>query len=243
MYSPPDVRPTNEEKSLRIIGFGAHPDDVELFFLGTLAAAQATGQEIGWVVVTDGSRGGSVDPAKLRLIRRREAEDAGAVLQVSPLFLDRQDGGLEKDPELIGVVEQCIADLSPDLVITHSYNDYHPDHRALSRAVKTAAGFKVPVLYSDTLMGVAFEPTIYVDITAHMETKLRALRKHVSQCPVRFVAACETWNRFRALQCNSAEGYAEAFRFEPSYPYADIRDLLPPPPPRSIGDGEHSGVA
>ena len=216
---------------MRMIGFGAHPDDIEIFFLGTLAVAHAAGQEVGWVVATDGAKGGDVDPMELRLIRRREAEDAGDLLDVSPVFLDRQDGGLENDPELVGSIEQCIADLSPDIVITHSHNDYHPDHRALSRAVKTAAGFKVPVLYSDTLMGVAFEPTIYVDITAQMQTKLRAIRKHLSQSPERFVAACEIWNRFRALQCNAAEGYAEAFRFEPSYPYADIRALLPPPPP------------
>jgi hypothetical protein len=42
--------------------------------------------------------------------------------------------------------------------------------------------------------------------------------------------ACETWNRFRAMQCGVDDGFAEAFRFEPGFPHADIRHLLPPPP-------------
>ncbi len=38
-------------------------------------------------------------------------------------------------------------------------------------------------------------------------------------------------NRFRAGQANDLEGYAEAWRFEPVFPFVDIRDLLPPAPP------------
>ena len=44
---------------MRIFGFGAHPDDVEIFFFGTLAAAKAGGAEIGWAIATDGSKGGA----------------------------------------------------------------------------------------------------------------------------------------------------------------------------------------
>ena len=37
---------------------------------------------------------------------------------------------------------------------------------------------------------------------------------------------------FRAGECNGGpEARAEAFRFEPRFPFADIRALLPPPPP------------
>jgi len=44
---------------MRIIGFGAHPDDVEIFFFGLLAVYRAAGHEIGWVGATDGAaRGG-----------------------------------------------------------------------------------------------------------------------------------------------------------------------------------------
>jgi len=215
---------------MRVIGFGAHPDDVEIFFFGTLAALRAGGAEIGWVVATDGSKGGDLAPDQLRRVRRQEAEEAAAILGVTPAFLDRVDGELAGDDAAAGLIEAELARLRPDLVITHAPNDYHPDHRALSRQVREAARFKIPVVYADTLMGVDFLPTIYVHISQHMETKRRAIRNHASQSPERFVAMAEIWARFRALQCNDADGYAECFRFEPAFPFADVRDLLPPAP-------------
>ncbi|MEX0697708.1 MAG: PIG-L deacetylase family protein [Dongiaceae bacterium] len=217
---------------MRIIGFGAHPDDIELFFFGMLAAARATGADIGWVIATDGSKGGEGPADRLRVIRREEATEAAALLSVTPLFLDRIDGELAADPAAAKMIEDAILEARPDLVVTHAPNDYHPDHRALSRLVADAARFYTPVLYADTLMGVGFEPTHYVDIGAYQELKHAALGKHVSQRPQRFIDAADTWNRFRALQCNTeAGGQAEAFRFVPVYPFGDIRTLLPPPPP------------
>jgi len=216
---------------MRILGIGAHPDDVEIFFFGTLAAAQAAGAEIGWLIATDGSKGGTVPPAKLRAARRREAAAAGALLAVMPGFLGRVDGELATDTAAGGLIEAELRRRNPDLIITHAPNDYHPDHRALSRLISDAARFRTPVVFADTLMGTGFEPAIWVDVTAHMGLKHRAIRCHASQRPERFVAATETWNRFRALQANAPDSYAEAFRFEPVYPFADIRALLPPAPP------------
>lgn len=217
---------------MRIIGFGAHPDDAEIYFLGTLAAAQAAGAEIGWVIATDGSKGGEGSADKLRATRRQEANEAGTLLGVTPVFLDRIDGELAQDADAAALVETGIIRLKPDLVITHAPNDYHPDHRALSRFVSDGARFRAPVVFADTMVGVGFAPTLYVDITAHRDLKHAAIRKHVSQRPERFVEATEVWNRFRALQCNAGTGaYAEAFRFEPVFPFADIRRLLPAAPP------------
>lgn len=220
---------------MRIFGFGAHPDDVEIFFLGTLAAARADGAEIGWAIATDGSKGGAGAPEELRRLRKGEAEAAAAALQVAPVFLDRVDGELSADPDTAKLVEATLLAFAPDLVITHAPNDYHPDHRVLSRLVSDAARYRAPVVFSDTLMGVGFEPTIYVDVTEHMDLKRRAIRCHQSQRPERFVDAVETCNRFRALQCNAADRYCEAFRFEPVYPFSDVRALPPPaPPPRPL---------
>lgn len=216
---------------MRIIGFGAHPDDVEVFFFGTLAAARSAGALIGWVIATDGSKGGNPPADDLGSTRRQEATEAAKLLGVTPVFLDRLDGALASDPEATKLVEAEIIRLKPDLVITHAPNDYHPDHRALSRMVIDGASFRAPVVFADTMLGVGFQPLHYVDITLHCSTKWEAIRAHRSQRPERFVAAAETWNRFRSLQCNAAGGYAEAFRFEPVYPFGDVRELLPSAPP------------
>ena len=215
---------------MRIVGFGAHPDDVEIFFFGTLAAARAGGAEIGWVIATDGAKGGAGPAGEVPATRQEEATKAAALLGVTPEFLGRVDGELASDSAAASLIEEAILRLKPDLVITHAPNDYHPDHRALSRLVADGARFRAPVLFADTLLGVGFEPTIYVDVTAHRALKVEAIRKHLSQRPERFIESTEVWNRFRALQCNAGTGYAEAFRFDPAYPFADIRALLPAAP-------------
>jgi LmbE family N-acetylglucosaminyl deacetylase len=88
------------------------------------------------------------------------------------------------------------------------------------------------------MQGVGFAPTHYVDITAHIDAKASAIRSHVSQDPERFVAMSRQLNAFRAAQANMKLGsYAEAYRFDPVYPFVDIRELLPPAPAvRPLGD-------
>ena len=97
--------------------------------------------------------------------------------------------------------------------------------------MRIAASFAVPVLHADTMGGTGFSPTHYVDISAHCDIKAKAIRTHQSQDPERFVDGARTQNVFRAGQCNGARArLAEAFRFEPTFPFADIRALLPPAP-------------
>lgn len=222
---------------MKLLAIGAHPDDIEIYMYGTLAAARARGDELVLAIATDGAAGGRFDPAELRRRRKEEATAAASGLGVVPAFLDFPDGALLPDAALVAVLKALIRDSNADLVITHAPNDYHGDHRALSDAVRIAANFAAPVAWVDTMMGVGFVPTHLVDISAHFAAKASAIRAHASQDPERFVAMADRLNGFRSAQANAPDGHAEAFRFEPSYPFTDIRDLLPPPPPvRPVGD-------
>jgi N-acetylglucosamine malate deacetylase 1 len=223
---------------MRILALGAHPDDVEIYMFGTLAAARARGAAIEIAVATDGAAGGTGDPAELRHTRRREAAMAARLLGVEPRFLNFPDSGLVAEPVVIAALKALIERTAPDLLITHAPNDYHGDHRALSDAVRIAANFHVPVLWADTLMGAGSAPTHYVEVTPHVELKGQAIRAHVSQDPERLVTIALELSRHRAAQANGVPGsHAEAFRFEPIFPFVDIRDLLPPAPPvRPVGD-------
>ena len=79
-------------------------------------------------------------------------------------------------------------------------------------------------------MGINFNPNFYVDITEHFLLKKEAILKHETQKPQRFIDLAKLMNSYRAAQCNAAEGkYAEAYFFEPSFPFADIRHILPSP--------------
>ncbi|QND67091.1 PIG-L family deacetylase [Mesorhizobium loti] len=217
---------------MKILALGAHPDDIEIFMFGTMAAYAVQGAELTFAIATDGAKGGKSDPVALAHVRREEATAAAALLGATLRFLDFPDGELVADAALIGALKELIRETGPDLAITHAPNDYHGDHRALSDGVRIAASFAVPMLHADTLGGTGFSPTHYVDISAHADIKAKAIRMHQSQDPERFVDGARTQNLFRSGQCNGAQGsLAEAFRFEPSFPFADIRELLPPAPP------------
>lgn len=215
---------------MRVLALGAHPDDLEILVWGSLCAWAAMGAELTLAIATDGARGGT-DPA-LATIRRAEAEAAAATLGTRPRFLDFPDGALLPDATLVGALRELVAETAPDLVLTHAPNCYHADHRALAAAVCQAVSFAAPVLQADTLGGTGFAPTHWIDVTAHFPAKLAAIRAHASQDPERFVEPVTAQARFRAGQARGgAEARAEAVRFEPRFPFADIRALLPPPPP------------
>jgi LmbE family N-acetylglucosaminyl deacetylase len=216
---------------MKVLFVGAHPDDAEIFAFGSLLAWHAAGAEVALAVATDGVAGGRQPPATLRAVRRAEAEAAAAPLGTVPHFLDFPDGRLVAERPLIEALGALLARLQPDLVLTHAPNDYHTDHRALAAAVSQAVSFAAPLLHADTLGGTGFGPTHWVDVTATFAAKCAAIRAHASQDPERFVAAATRQAAFRAGECNAGpESRAEAFRFEPRFPFADIRALLPPAP-------------
>ena len=216
---------------MNILAIGAHPDDIEIFMFGTLAACAARGDHLDYVIATDGARGGTGDAASLSATRKQEAQAAAALLGVVPRFLGFPDGALAADAALVAALKAAIGELAPDLIITHPANDYHGDHRALSEAVRIAASFSAPVLHCDALRGVGSVPKYYVDITAHVAAKSEAIRAHASQDPERFVTASLQLSAFRASQANAPDGnHADAFGFEPTFPFVDIRDLLPASP-------------
>ena len=218
---------------MRIVGFGAHPDDVEFFFFGLLLACQANGHEIGWVIATDGRLGftegyGNLSQAELAGLRQKEAMAAGELIGVRPVLLDWPDGSLNHNAATVNRLAGLLRDLAPDLVITHPANDYHADHRALSLALSRAAKDRVPILFAESMRGIGFEPMCYANITAQFPRKRDAILCHVSQSPERMVQMVETTNAFRAMQCDLQAGsFAEAFRLGEDLALSDVEALLP----------------
>ena len=215
---------------MKIVGIGAHPDDVEIFFYGFLAAYKARGDDISIGVATDGAAGGDNPGAELAATRAKETANALGAL-APPMLLGLPDAGLVDAAGAREVIGAYLRDCKPDLVVTHAPDDYHPDHRALSHYVTDAVGFTCPILFAETLMGVGFTPDFYVDITPFFAAKQAAIMAHDSQEPERFAAASALMNRLRAAQCNAPDGhYAEAYRMASRFPFTDIREMLPAAP-------------
>ena len=79
---------------MRILALGAHPDDLEIFCYGLLAACKARGDELHLAVATDGAAG-AVAGKDNSLAERRAAETKSALsLLAEPELLGLPDGVL-----------------------------------------------------------------------------------------------------------------------------------------------------
>jgi LmbE family N-acetylglucosaminyl deacetylase len=125
---------------LRIIVFGAHPDDAELKAGGVAAKWSKLGHAVKLVSVTNGDIGHWRE-AGGPLARRRLAEVRAAdkVLGATAHVLDIHDGELEPTLENRKTITRLIRDWKADVVIAHRPWDYHPDHRYVGVLVQDAA--------------------------------------------------------------------------------------------------------
>ena len=214
---------------MKVLGIGAHPDDIEIFMYGLLSIYKKEGHQVYTMIATDGAKGGVITGEKLA--QKRASESIRGLKKISlPIFLNLPDGELGDELEHRKIIKENILKIMPDLIITHSENDYHSDHRSLSLIAKGAVSHYIPIIYCDTLMGINFNPNYYVDITDYYELKKEAILKHKTQSPQRFVDLFELMNSYRAAQCNSPKGkFAEAYSFVPSFPFSEIREILPSP--------------
>ena len=214
---------------MKVLAIGAHPDDIEIFMYGLLSIYKKEGHQVYTMIATDGGKGGAYTGNKLAKERANEAI-SGLEKLSSPIFLNLPDGELGGELEHRNIIKDNILKIMPDLIITHSEDDYHADHKSLSLITKGAVSHYIPILYCDTLMGINFHPNYYVDITNYQESKKEAVLKHQTQKPDRFVHLIELMNSYRAAQCNAPkENYAEAYSFVPSFPFSVIREILPAP--------------
>jgi N-acetylglucosamine malate deacetylase 1 len=195
---PQPAAPANDGK-LRIIAFGAHPDDCELKAGGVAAKWAAAGHHVKFVSTTNGDIG-HWRMAGGPLARRRTAEvqKCARILGIATEVLDIHDGELEPTLPNRRTITRLIREWKADIVLAHRPNDYHPDHRYTGILVQDAAYMvtvpffcpDVPYLeknpaflyYSDRFQRPnPFRPDIVVDIDDVMERKLAALDALESQ--------------------------------------------------------------
>jgi len=123
------------DERLRILIFGAHPDDVDFTAGGTAALYARQGHEVLCVSVTNGDAGHQTEAgAYLARRRRAEAEAAGKVIGVRYITLDNHDGELLPTLENRRQIIRLIRQFKPDLMMSPRPNDY-PSRSSLHRTV------------------------------------------------------------------------------------------------------------
>ncbi len=125
---------------LRIICFGAHPDDCEIQAGGSGALWAAQGHKVKFVSVSNGDIGHWREAGgPLAQRRTMEVRKADEMLGVTSEVLDIHDGEVLPSLENRRTIVRLIREWQADIVIAHRPNDYHPDHRYTSVLVQDAA--------------------------------------------------------------------------------------------------------
>lgn len=174
-----------------LLVFGPHPDDLEIGFAGSAALHAAMGFRVGLCDLTRGELGSNGTPDE----REREAEAAREVLGSSwRVNLRWPDGGIDGRASQILDVVRLVRSTRPRTAVVPYWNDRHPDHRAASD-VLTRAIFKSGLRRVAPEAGDPWRPdwicyyfindsdpaSFGIDVSAHYETKRRALACHRSQ--------------------------------------------------------------
>ena len=176
---------------MRILAVAAHPDDETLGAGGTLALHAARGDEVWVCIMSDGvtSRHGEIERQKDCAVRACETLGVAHVE-----FVGLPDQRMDELSllDLITPIEKQLAELQPDVVLTHFMEDANQDHRAVFRAVIVAArpmeGNSVSRVmcwetassteWAPPFPGTVFSPNVYVDISSTLDTKLEAMKAY-----------------------------------------------------------------
>lgn len=186
------------------LAVGAHPDDIEFLYSGTLLLLKKQGWDIHMWNLADGNAGSKRLSAEAIAAKRWEearasAKIAGAVMH-PPLF---HDLGIFYDAASLARVSSVVREIEPSIILTHPPSDYMEDHENTCRLMVTAAITKgipnYPVdpsheasdepvaLYHASPLGCRTGlnervlPTLFVNIESVMQEKVRMLLAHESQ--------------------------------------------------------------
>jgi len=221
-----------------ILAIGAHPDDLDFSCAGTAAKFVKEGNEVFYLIVSDGSKGNSKlksNKNKLAQIRIKEQKEAAKALGVKTFFLGFRDGEVENTKSLRKELVKIIRKIRPDIIISFDPANlnfdnvyrFHRDHRQVAEAVfdsmypaaHNSAYFSqlpkkgyLPYRVRESWFYATKEPNKFIDITKTIEKKITALSHHQSQ----ILDIKEVGKRVKswAKEVGKKKGYkyAEAFR-------------------------------
>lgn len=119
---------------------GAHPDDIEFMMAGTVILLEQAGYDIHYMNLASGSCG-TVELSRDEIVRVRGEEARAAAAVVGATF----HAGLVDDIELLydrDILKRLGAvmrEVSPEILLVPSPDDYMEDHMSASRLAVTAA--------------------------------------------------------------------------------------------------------
>jgi bacillithiol biosynthesis deacetylase BshB1 len=173
-----------------LLVFGPHADDIELGLGGTIAKHTAAGHRVGLCDLTRAELSSNGTP-ETRLV---EASEAASVLGAAwRENLAWPDGGIDGTPEQMRSVIDLVRRARPRAIAIPYWADRHPDHVAASEVLRKAifkSGLRRyesaaepwrPDWVCHYFINDGAPPSFVVDVSAHYETKRKALACYRSQ--------------------------------------------------------------
>lgn len=181
---------------MNVLVIAAHPDDEVLGCGGTIARLSQEGHNVYITILGEGitsryQRREQADQALVKALHARSGEVA-QILGAKDLFMHNLPDNRFDTVPLLGVVkviEDMVERTRPQVIYTQHGGDLNIDHVVVYRATLTAtrplAGTPVKELYAYEVPSStewafqtfepAFRPTVFVDISDTLETKIRAM--------------------------------------------------------------------
>jgi len=241
---------------MRVLAFGAHPDDMEFKVAGTLAKYAARGDEVYMCIATDGQIGAYGMPREeIAALRHKEAQASCDIIGAHLIWLGYEDEMLFDDRETRMKFIEAVRLARPDVMFAPpKYNDYNQDHDIcgyLAFEARILATVKlmetehdvidhIPPLFIYTPHGgmpTKNNAQYFVNVTETFETKMKMFKSHASQdgdwCKdafgIYYADMIEAEAMFYASACGTAGvTHCEAFALCTDWPIiADAYKLLP----------------
>jgi LmbE family N-acetylglucosaminyl deacetylase len=195
---------------MKIIAFGAHPDDLEIGLGGTLAKFVQKGHHVYSNIVTIPNN---------NKIRKRESAKAAEIIGMELNILDLKPNDVIYSRDLVKKFDTIINKINPDMIFTHWNHDSHQDHVTVSNATIASARRNNCSLYmyEETIPGgivpYSFRTQMFIDITDTIDKKIKSALEHKSQVKKngkeKWIEGITGRAMYRGYQINTK--YAEAF--------------------------------
>ncbi len=166
--------------SNRLLIVGAHPDDETFGCGGTIALETVRGTSVTVCCLTGTPQ------------RHKELRAACKILGASVIAYKGTDLELIVS-DVTKVLIPIIQELKPQVIISHSGNDYHDDHRVVYQALFRSAewaghatqyktkAWRPHRLLSMEINTLLAAPTLLVDVSDYIDLKMRAINRYQSQ--------------------------------------------------------------